>query len=148
MVRLPSLVLMSALGVACGQSSTAPSTPTNLTGSWAGLLGESRTGTSLRVTWSATQSGKTVSGPATLIKPNANFPANGTMSGTLSGSQLSLTYTAAAGTTPGFPSCSISGTGSATASGTSISGTLTITPQSCDGSGLERPSSNLLELTK
>jgi hypothetical protein len=150
---MPRLLLAAVgaaglLGAACGNSTTAPSAPINLTGTWDGLLGEAGTGTSLRMLWVATQTGQTVSGRASLVKPIADAPAFGTLSGTLTGNTLSWGYTAPAGSVRDFPACSISGTGSATAANAVISGTLVITPLQCAGSGLERPSSNQLTLTK
>ena len=57
--------------------------PINLAGTWSGLLGQSGSGTALKMTWSASQDGSSVSGPATLIKPAANIPGTGILSGTL-----------------------------------------------------------------
>jgi len=100
------------------------------------------------MTWSATQNGSSVSGPATLIKPAFNVPATGTLGGTLTGSQLSLTYTVSSGSVPGFAACSIAGSGSATVTNSTVSGSLSTTFVSCTGSGLEPTGSDLLSLTR
>ena len=142
------LGLLALSSASCG-GSTGPSGPAlNLAGTWSGLLGESRSGTALRMTWVASQNGNNVTGQATLVKPAPNIPATGPLSGTLTGSQLSLTYTVGAGAVPGFPSCSISGNGSATATSSTISGSLAVSFASCAGSGLEPTGSNQISLTK
>jgi hypothetical protein len=134
--------------VCCGRSMTAPSPSLNLAGTWSGFLGQQGSGAALRITWSVNQNGNNLSGPATLIKPAANVPATGTLTGTLNGSQLSLTYVVQSGSVPGFPTCAIAGNGSATATTSSISGTLVATFTSCSGSGLEPTGSNQLSLTR
>lgn len=96
----------------------------------------------------AAQTGATVSGAATLVKPATNVPAAGTLSGTLSGSQLTLTYSVPAGNVPVYLSCAVTGSGTATATDQTISGTLQTTFTSCLGSGLESPESPRLTLAK
>jgi hypothetical protein len=117
---------------------------------WTGLLGAPGSGSALRMTWMASQSGTSVSGPLSIVKPMAAVEATGPLTGTVSGTQLSISYVVTAGSVIGYPSCSISGTGSGTLSGSTISGTLTLTFTSCGGasSGLEPPASNQLSLTK
>jgi len=145
--RFAAVSLMCVLASGCGHS-TSPSTSPNLNGTWTGMIGESQSGSALRVTWVATQSGAAVAGSATIVKPASNVPATGTLSGTLSGSQLTLTYSVPAGTVPVYLSCAVSGTGTATATDQTISGTLQTTFTSCLGSGLETPESPQLILTK
>jgi hypothetical protein len=135
------------LACACGPS-TSPSRLPDLSGTWVGMLGEPRSGSALRVTWVATQTGATVLGPATVLKAAANVPATGTMSGTLSGSGLTLTYSVPAGAVPVYLSCAVEGNGAATATAGTISGTLQTTFTSCLGSGLETPESPRLILEK
>ena len=127
-----ALSLVVAINLSGGCSPSSPS-PVNLTGTWSGTLGPSMSGTALRMVWTVTQNGTSVSGPVTLSKPNeiAEFP--GTLSGTLNGSSLSLSYAVPAGSVPGFASCAISGTGSAGAGTVAISGTLNVTYSSCSG---------------
>ena len=76
--------------------------------------------------------------------------ATGTMSGALFSTQLSpLTYSVPAGAVPGYPNCTIDGTGSATVTaGVRITGTLQTTFSNCSGSGLATPDSAQLTLTK
>ena len=59
-------VLLTALlaCAACDDDSTSPSEPPpDLTGSWTGQIGSSMSGTAVRFTWTATQSGSIASGP-------------------------------------------------------------------------------------
>jgi uncharacterized membrane protein len=105
-------------------------------------------GSALRLTWAATQAGTAVTGLGTLVKPAVNVPATGTLSGTMNGSQLALAYLAPAGSVAGFPSCAISGTGTATVSENSITGTLALNFTACAGSGLEPTGSDLLALSR
>jgi len=140
------IAVAATLLQACG-SSTTPS-PLDLGGAWSGMLGQPQSGSALRVTWTATQAGATVSGPATLVKPSLNVPAAGTMSGTLIGSQLTLTYSVPAGGVPVFLSCTIAGSGAATATPQTISGSLQTTFTNCLGSGLETPESPQLTLAR
>jgi hypothetical protein len=86
-VRASLMCLLVAPIAGCG-SSTAPSQNLNLTGTWAGVVGSgSGGGRALRVTWTASQSGSRVSGPATLLTSPAvtDQTFSGTMSGSLSG---------------------------------------------------------------
>lgn len=147
-IRYLVLSVLSISSVACGGSTSPSSMPINLAGTWSGLLGQSGSGTALKMTWSASQDGSSVSGPATLIKPAANIPGTGILSGTLTGSQLSLTFAVPTGSVPGFAACSITGSGSATVTNSAISGSLAATFQSCSGSGLEPTGSTQLMLTR
>jgi hypothetical protein len=141
------MAVAAALAGAC-RGSTSPSPPLDLGGAWSGMLGQPQSGSALRVTWTASQTGATVSGPATLVKPALNVPAAGTMSGTLVGSQLTLTYSVPAGGVPIYLSCMIAGSGAATASSQTISGSLQTTFTNCLGSGLETPESAQLTLIR
>jgi hypothetical protein len=144
--RFFTLSLLAASAFSC-HSEPSPS-PLNLTGTWSGRLGESGSGSALRVTWVATQAGTAVSGSATLVKPSLNVPATGTMTGTLSGNQLTLNYSVPAGAVPVYLSCTVAASGSAMATSQTISGTLETTFTFCLGSGLESPESAQLTLTK
>jgi hypothetical protein len=135
---------MCFVGAAC---ETSPSS-FDLTGNWSGQVGQPMSGSALRLTWAATQAGTAVTGPGTLVKPTENVPATGTLSGTLNGSQIALAYLAPAGSVTGFPSCAIQGTGTATVSENSITGTLAVNFTACAGSGLEPTGSDLLALTR
>lgn len=132
-----------------GEPVTSPG-QTDVTGTWTGMLGTSGSGSALRMTWIASQSGGSVAGPLTLVKPAVNTPAAGPLTGTIAGSQLTLSYVVSAGSVTGFPTCSISGSGSGTLAGLTITGTLPLTFTSCSGasSGLEPPASSQFSLTK
>jgi hypothetical protein len=143
------LVLAAALAGACGGSTPAsPSPAVDLTGAWSGMIGQPQSGAALRITWMAAQTGSTVSGPVTLVKPALNVPATGTMRGTLSGGQLTLSFSVPAGAVPIYLSCTIVGTGSAVVTGDTISGTLQTTFTNCLFSGLETPASPQFTLNR
>lgn len=139
--------LLTTLG-ACGESSTTPSPPLDLSGTWSGLLGQAGSTSALRMTWVATHTGNSVSGIATLVKPAFNVQARGGMTGIVNGNQVILTYAVPPDSIHGFSSCEIAGLGNATGTSTSITGTLTLMFRSCTGTGLEPPGSNELRLTK
>ena len=123
-----------------------PSPPANLSGTWSGVIGrESGGGRALRMTWTATQDGSAASGPASVLTspPLTDVIFSGTLSGRISGSQVSLTLSAQP--LPGSD-CSLSGTGSAGVATGTIAGSLDVHFTSCGV--LEPPSSNQLVLTK
>ena len=129
-------------------SGVNPSTVPSLSGTWSGTLGTPMSGTALRMTWQVTHTGNTLTGPVTLVKPINNIPATGTLEGTLTGNDLSLRFNVPAGGVPGFSTCSISGTGSANATSSVISGTLLLAFSICAGTGLEPPTSTQFTLTR
>lgn len=92
--------------------------------------------------------GNVVSGVATLVKPAFNVQARGAMTGILDGDRLLLTYAVPPDSIQGFSRCEIAGLGNATATNTSIMGTLGLMFTSCAGTGLEPPASNDLRLTR
>jgi hypothetical protein len=123
----------------------------DLTGTWSGVVGSgSGGGRALRVTWSATQTGNLIGGPAAVTTSPAvsDVTFTGTLSGTLSGTQLSLSYVSNTGNIAAAPNCSASGHGTAAATGTSISGQLDVSFTSCDVLGLQAPASDQFTLTK
>jgi hypothetical protein len=144
------LVVLIVPAAGCGGESATSPVQADVTGTWTGLLGPSGSGSALRMTWAASQTGGSLAGPLTLVKPAANAPATGPLTGTISGSQLTLSYVVTAGSVTGFPDCGISGMGSGTLSGLTITGTLMLTFTSCSGasSGLEPPASSQFSLTK
>jgi hypothetical protein len=146
------LALLALVSVSCGRSPNAPQASSiDLSGSWSGVVGAgSGGGRALRLTWSATQTGGTVSGPATLSTSPAvsDLTFTGTLSGVVTGTQLSLTYVAPAGSVSGAPECVISARGLATTTNTSMSGQFDVTFAWCDLLGLQPPSSNQFTLTK
>ena len=135
--RLRSLVLlMAAMSVlnGCGGGSSpaspsAPSAPIDLAGMWAGSASDS-SGPGL-MSWQLTQSGGSFSGTAVVSDPAGARVAQGTVSGTLSGSALQFSIAVPAG---GFneAACTASVTGSGAATATTITGTYSGT-QSCSG---------------
>lgn len=137
-VRTCVLSLVVVATLACGDSATGPTTigspaALNLAGTWTGVIGMPQSGNSIRATWTASQTGLSVTGPIALTRPSDNIAFAGTLAGTLSGTRLLLTYTIPRGNVPGFADCSMSGTGSADASTATILGTLTITYTNCQG---------------
>lgn len=153
LVRIRILVVMSVAGLlamssACDKSSTAPSPPPDLTGTWSGLLGQQGSTSALRLTWVATHTGNIVSGIATLVKPAVNVQGRGVMTGRLDGDRLLITFAVPPDSIPGFASCEITGFGNATTTSDIIAGTIALTFRSCAGTGLEPPGSNELRLTK
>jgi hypothetical protein len=133
---------------ACGNSSTAPSAPSDLTGTWSGQLGQPGSSSALRLTWVATHTGNIVSGVATLVNPAVNVQGRGAMTGILNGDRLFLTYFIPPDSIQGFFTCEITGFGNATATNTSMTGAMALMSTSCAGTGLEPPGSNDLRLTK
>jgi hypothetical protein len=141
------VILLSSLS-ACGNSPTAPPAPVDLTGTWSGQVGPPGSGSALRLTWAATQTGNVVSGIATLIKPAAGVQARGAMTGIFIADRLTLTYSVPPDSIQGFTTCEIAGVGNVTAATNKMTGTLGLMFRSCDGTGLEPPASNELTLTR
>ena len=137
--------------VGCGDDddngTPTSATPTlNLTGTWTGTFSIPGDQDPVRIrSWTATQSGASVSGPMVLVvdeEEGQEFLVNATLTGTVSATQLtSATFTVAAGgiPDPGLATCSIRGTGTLAATAASISGPLAIaiTPPAapCVGAG-------------
>jgi hypothetical protein len=133
-----------------GGTDNAPSS-IDLTGTWSGVVGAgSGGGRALRVTWSATQSGSSVSGPATLLTspPVTNVTFVGILSGTLTGTQLSFSYVSSPGSVRESDMCSLSGNGNAAIGSNTMSGRLDVMFVSCTGLDLEPPLSDQLAMTK
>ena len=146
--RRAVLLVLGLLLCACDDAPTGPTVAPSITGNWQGLLGQSMSGTALRMTWQASRTGDSVAGPATIFKPSLSVVGSGTLEGTLTGNQLTLRLSVPTGNVPGFPACAVTGTGSATVSGNSLSGTLATNFSSCTGTGLEPPTSNQLSMTR
>jgi hypothetical protein len=140
---LPALVAAAACGST--NSPTSPSgssggsgTTINLAGAWSGTLRDPGTNDPIRVSsWTATQSGSSVSGPLIVVVENGSVNVPTTLSGTVSGSQLTAaTFRVAAGAIPDptLAACTFSGTGNLAATANSLSGTLAMTfPPACVG---------------
>ncbi len=69
------------------------------------------------MTWTAAQTGTSVTAPVLVAQPNGVVLLNGTLSGTLSGTVLTYTIRVGAGGIPTEPSCSgqLAGTGNVSA---------------------------------
>jgi len=152
-VRSLITILLMLTTAGCGTSSTSPSQnpPFSLIGTWSGVVGAaSGGGRALRVTWTASQTGSIVSGPATLLTSPAvsNITLSGTLTASIAGNELSLRYEGPSGSVPALAGCSVSGTGSATASGDTISGSLDVIFESCEELGLQPPTSDRLTLAR
>jgi hypothetical protein len=142
-------LIMAVVCAACGDSGTPPSEPpADLSGAWTGQIGTSMSGTAVRLTWTAAQSGSTASGPASLVKPAVGTEIPGTLTATISGNRASLSFSATAGSVPTVPACAASGTGSGTFGGNSVFGTLTLTATGCSSIGIENAPGAALLMTR
>ena len=136
--RAAGTAVVVALCGACGDSTSPSDSSAGLTGTWTGQIGSPGTGAAVRVTWAAIQSGSTMTGTATLVKPVNGVNVPGSLTAAQSGSQLTLSYLTSAGSVPSLPSCRVSGSGTAAVtSSNAISGTITLAVIACFGSGIE-----------
>ena len=145
-IRRAFAALIPMLVTSCGGAAMMPSAPVNVSGTWSGILGQgSGGGRALRVTWTATQDGSTVSGPASVLTspPVTDVTFSGILTGSISGNQMSLTLTAHP--LPGSD-CLLSGTGAATVATGTLAGSLDVRFTSCGV--LEPPSNDQLVLAK
>ena len=132
--RLAVVILVLAVAIGCGgndNSPTGPSASASFSGTWTGTIGSAT-----QVRWTATQSGGSVAGPVVLTSPVTNIVVTGVLTAAISGTTVSsLVLTVPPGGVAGFPNCSIAGSGSGTANATasSISGTMTQTFTGCQG---------------
>lgn len=123
----------------CGEAtmpSPPPAGPLQLAGVWTGTLfhpGSGTGGVPMQVRWTATQVGTVVSGPHTITRPDSGLVITGTLTGTLSGSEMALTQTVLRGGVSGFPNCAIVAAGQFTPTERSISGVLQTSFAGCDG---------------
>lgn len=108
-------------------SASAPAAPAlNLAGTWRGTFRAPGESECCAISWTATQSGASVSGPVSIAVGEGGIVL-ATLTGTVSGAQLtSATFTVAAGAIGDLPTCSIRGTGTLAASADSVSGPLAI----------------------
>lgn len=153
-MRLVSMFCLMMTMAGCGGTSTAPSpspAPARLEEFWVGTVGaRSDDGRPLGIIWSATESGNVVSGTATfatLTPTAAQITFVGPLTGTRNGNELSLTYVATYGTVLAG-TCALTGFGTATVSGVTLTGSLSVIPGSCDSLGLQPPTTTELTLTK
>lgn len=122
---------------------TAPSGPqatlADLTGDWAGTVNTGQiTNLCFGITWRPALAGSGVAGMAAVAPINEADPArlsSGTMTGTIAGQSLTLEMSFPPGSFPTVRTCSMTGTGTARAGLTSMSGTVTLTwTEPCNGS--------------
>ena len=73
------------------------------------------------MTWTLTQNGSSVSGPALVLLPTGTVLMNGVLTGTLSGTQLTYTIRVSAGGIPTEPNCTGQLSGTATVSISTVS---------------------------
>ena len=126
----------------CHGASSAPSPTLNLSGTWTGTFGPFANtfnssplpgrSNSWTIRWVAAQTGANVTGSVTVsfnTELAQSLTATGTLSGTLNSTQLTLTLAV-----PSAPGnfCSFTSSGSVTASGSAIAGSLSDSFQSCN----------------
>ena len=138
------LLTLCFVPTACGSSSpTSPNpTPTlSVAGTWSGTLARPA-GDPLRIkSWTATQTGASVTGPMVIDVDGsaAEVLINTALTGTVSGAQItSVTFTVPVGALPdpSLAACGFSGTGTLAATASSISGPLAMSfPAACVGEG-------------
>ena len=126
------LIAVALVSTACGDEMPTDPTdqPTNLTGTWRGNIAVSNI--TAIMTWTLTQTGSAVTGPAVIGLPSGAVLMNGNVAGTLSGRTLPFTLTVPPGGIPTQPGCSgqITGTTGATGSST-MNGTYTVASSTC-----------------
>lgn len=148
-IRRTLIIFVGLLVAGCGGTAAMPTEPVNLTGTWSGTIGQgSGAGRALRVTWTATQDGNTATGPVSVLTspPVTDVTFSGVMTGTISGTQVSLTLTSQP--LPGSD-CSLTGTGTANGGtgSANIAGTLDVRFSPSCGA-LEPPANNGIVLAK
>ena len=123
-IRLALIFALLVATVACGKSSSpALPSPPSLTGGWTGT-GFFPTGTT--ATFQMVQSGSSLTG-TWLTDPCASCGPNGTVSGSVNGSSVALTFNA-----PGSePSCPFPVAVTATVNGSQMSGTYATVNSGC-----------------
>lgn len=114
-----------------GDGGPSPGPSISLTGAWTGAASDS-SGPG-KMTWQLQQSGDSVSGTVTMTDTETGESGQGTLSGTVSGSDLSFTLRVPVGGFSGpYASCSSEVTGRAQFGASSITGTYAGT-NSCSG---------------
>ena len=151
MKALTHTLLALVASAACGddKSSANPAAPSsatttlNLAGTWTGSLSAPGDNDATRIrSWTATQTGSSVTGPLIVIAgggDDTRMDVPTTFGGTVTGNQLAATFTVAAGAIPdpSLAACAFTGTGTLTATASSISGQLAMSfPPACVGEEL------------
>ena len=129
-------LILSCLA-ACSKTTTpnTPSTPAmSFAGTWTGDL-VLQTTTTTRMTWTLSQSGSTVTGPAIVGLPTGVVLLNGTLNGTAAAATLTYAISVQPGGIPSQPACSGQLGGTVTeSSGTSpatLSGSYAVSSSTC-----------------
>jgi hypothetical protein len=127
-----ALIVTALTSIACGDQMPAEPTnePSSLTGIWRGNI--TVTNVSAVMTWTLTQTGSAVTGPAVIALPTGVVLMNGTVSGTVSGTSVPFTLAVPPGGILTQPGCSgqITGTGTL-ATSTTLNGTYTVASSTC-----------------
>jgi hypothetical protein len=126
-----ALVAIAACGDSTAPSRTSPPAPASLNGTWIGQMGTPGSGSAVRVTWTAIQAFTAVTGPATLVKPALGVEVTGSMAGTLEGSRVNLSFASGPGSIPPVSTCATLGVGIGTITGSTITGTFSLTVNNC-----------------
>jgi hypothetical protein len=127
-----ALVVAALVAAACGDE--MPTEPTNppasLTGTWRGNITVNNV--SALMTWTLTQTGTSVTGPVVIALPTGVVLMNGTVSGTLTGTNLGFTVTVPPGGIVSQPGCSGQIAGANTVmSSTTMAGAYSIVNSTC-----------------
>lgn len=120
----PTSPVAAPAPVAPPAAAPAPAPTLNLSGTWTGTVRPAaRPGQTFQLTsWIATQTGTSISGPV-VINVGDGVLVSAVLTGTISGAELTAaTFTVAAGSIKELPTCSFTGTGTYTATASSISG--------------------------
>jgi hypothetical protein len=114
-------VLLGVVLSGCGGSSTSPSAP-SLSGTWSGTTNDNLVGTAQFVAM-LSQTGSALSGTysSSAVQSNSGNGKTGTLTGTVTGSAVALTFTPIPPSAPGGVSCSFTVT--ATVNGNQLTGT-------------------------
>jgi hypothetical protein len=127
-----ALLVAAILSTACGDEMPAgPTNPaTSLTGIWRGTISVNNVSTTM--TWTLTQSGTSVNGPVVIALPTGVVLMNGTVAGTVSGTNLGFTVTVPPGGIVSQPGCSGQIAGATTiTSSTSMNGAYSVVNSTC-----------------
>ena len=134
-LRAALVALFCTLAAGCSDNSTtpvAPTTTTNVAGTWAANL--TVAGASTRMTWTLSQTNAAVTGPVLIALPSGVVLMNGFLTGTVSGNTLTYTISVGPGGIPLQPSCAgqLGGTMAITVAAVStLKGTPTVTSSTC-----------------
>jgi hypothetical protein len=127
-----ALLLAAILSAGCGDElPTEPTNPaTDLTGTWRGTIPVNNLSSTM--TWTLTHTGTSVTGPVMIALPSGAVLMNGTVAGTLSGTNLGYTVTVPPGGVVLLPGCSgqIAGA-NMVASATTMNGAYSVVNSTC-----------------